>query len=101
MSNATKVLIALGVPTACALIYAATYLLMLEGPSRFRFEGGGETVSVSPFSSIHEFDPERRFLDPEYRFGGDVSHWLFWPANRIDAWLRPNMWGIGTLPPPP
>lgn len=30
--------------------------------------------------------------DPAYRFGGEVSEWLFAPANYVDQHVRPKFW---------
>jgi hypothetical protein len=32
----------------------------------------------------------------EYRYGGDAARTAFWPAHRIDRWLRPAQWELGT-----
>jgi hypothetical protein len=30
-----------------------------------------------------------------YRFGGDAARTAFWPAHRIDRWLRSAHWELG------
>lgn len=31
----------------------------------------------------------------KYRYGGDAARALFWPAHRIDRWLRSDYWELG------
>ena len=32
----------------------------------------------------------------EYRWGGDAAQAAFWPAHRIDRWLRAAHWEVGS-----
>ena len=34
---------------------------------------------------------------PEYRIGGPVVPWLFWPAHQLDRQIRPDAWGPNAL----
>jgi hypothetical protein len=31
----------------------------------------------------------------EYRWGGEAAQIAFWPANRVDRWLRAGYWELG------
>jgi hypothetical protein len=31
----------------------------------------------------------------KYRYGGEAARTLFWPAHRVDRWLRSDYWELG------
>jgi hypothetical protein len=58
------------------LLYVGSYLALVR-PTTVIFNGGGQKMT---------------FVDPHYRFGGQIAESFFWPLEEIDRVLRPDAW---------
>jgi hypothetical protein len=59
------------------LLYVGSYLLLVEQGTMF---GSGR----GPWS-----------IPDDYRVGGEVAKWVFYPLNQLDRRLRPAHWQYG------
>jgi hypothetical protein len=76
MKNGRRLTIGLAVLAVLPLLYADTYLALLDG--RRLASISFATVSYDCYT--------------HYRFGGEFAEWVFAPANRLDRLLRPRYW---------
>jgi hypothetical protein len=75
-----KCLKAIGAILLCLSLYAALYIVCLEGDERlsWEFKPDSKTPSMEKL--------------PAYKLGGQAVALFFMAANRIDRWFRPNAW---------
>jgi hypothetical protein len=59
-------------------LYMGAYLAAVARPIEIATESGSG-VGVSEMKA-------------DYRFGGPISRWIFWPANQVDRRIRHDLW---------
>lgn len=90
MRHANKVLGTMAAVVAVAVIYFAVYLALVI-PRKDGFDPDHWNETGFSMRSV-----------ATYRWGGDVSLWLFVPANELDRRMRPKTWEFdpfADLPP--
>lgn len=61
-------------------VYIGSYLVMLDG--------------AAPAVYYNQFGEPVWFDETQYRWGGEVARWIFYPINWIDRKVRPWYWGV-------
>ena len=85
MSYVNKVLAVIAAFVVLPLLYGGAYLAMLDS-----------RAAQSVPSGYHH---RRVDYHPTYHFGAEFSRTFFYPANKVDAILRPKQWESEMLGP--
>jgi hypothetical protein len=78
-------------PAAVVLVILAAMLLAYLGGYWLLLDGDSFDVDIARTSG-GRMVVQRVAV---YRWGGDAAQVAFWPANRIDRWLRAGYWELG------
>jgi len=68
-------LVMLSVFLGMALLYAGSYAMLADNSGRLEIRGDGCLYAR------------------QYRCGGELAEWFYWPARYADVKLRPRYWG--------